>query len=36
MLSSVVKLEASFISFVSGTNFHERVQDFGEYKINRL
>ena len=35
MLSSVVELEASFVSFVSGANFHEHVQDFGEYEVHR-
>ena len=35
MLSSVAELEASFISFVGGANFHEHVQDFGEYKVDR-
>ena len=35
MLSSVVELEASFVGFVGGANFHEHVPDFGEYKINR-
>ena len=34
MLSSVVELEASFVSFVGGANFHEHVQGFGEYKVD--